>query len=348
MEKRRLVGHSLAGLLWLAPASIAAQAPQTATTAPGLADRLQGDIAPTHDPVIIREGDTYHVFSTGLGDGPDKILAHRTSRDLVHWDKAEPPLAALPAWAVREIPGASNAWAPDISYVGGRYRLYYSVSTFGSNRSAIGLLSSSTLDPTRAGYGWRDEGLVVMSTSTSDFNAIDPNLVVGRDGKQWLALGSFWSGLKMFALGETRRLRNAGGTPVSIARRMVPEGAPAPVEAPFVFEHAGWYWLIASYDYCCKGNASTYYTVIGRSKAVTGPYVGKDDSAMLRGGGTILLRADLPEKERFRGPGHAGHFRDVDGSDYLVYHAYDRDRKGAPTLRISRLRWRSDGWPVAE
>jgi arabinan endo-1,5-alpha-L-arabinosidase len=317
-------------------------------TSPTLNDRLQGDIAPTHDPVIIREGDTYHVYSTGLGDGPDRIIAHRVSRDLVHWTKAPAPLAALPDWAICAIPGATNAWAPDISRVGGRYRLYYSVSTFGSNRSAIGLLTSPTLDPARPGYGWRDEGLVVMSTRTDDYNAIDPNLVVARDGRQWLALGSFWSGLKLFALDPATGKPRAGTAPISIARRPAPAGAPAPVEAPFIIDHGGWYWLIASYDYCCKGNASTYYTVIGRARDVTGPYLGKDGSAMMRGGGTILLRADLPEKQRFRGPGHAGHLRDDDGTDYLVYHAYDREAKGAPTLRIARLRWGADGWPVAE
>ena len=70
-------------------------------------------------------------------------------------------------------------------------------------------------------------------------------------------------------------------------------------------------------------------------------------SSMLNGGGTILLRADLPEKERFRGPGHAGYMRDTDGTDLIVYHAYDKQANGAPTLRIAKLRWGADGWPVA-
>ncbi len=344
--------RSIALAAALAATTASAQMPPPdkapAKVAATLNDRLAGDIAPTHDPVIIREGDTYHVYSTGLGDGADRIIAHRVSRDLVHWEKAPTPLAALPDWATRAIPGAGNAWAPDISRVGGRYRLYYSISTFGSNRSAIGLLTSPTLDPAKPGYGWRDEGPVVMSNRSDDYNAIDPNFIAGRDGRHWLALGSFWSGLKLFALDPaTGKLLNADARPVSIARRPAPAGAPAPVEAPFIVDHGGWYWLIASYDYCCKGNASTYYTVVGRSRAVTGPYLGRDGSTMMAGGGTVLLRADLPEKERFRGPGHAGHFRDADGADYLVYHAYDRENKGTPTLRLVRLRWDADGWPTA-
>jgi arabinan endo-1,5-alpha-L-arabinosidase len=333
----------VAGAALLAAAGAGAQGPDTA------AIELQGEIAPVHDPVIIREGDTYHVYSTGLGNGPGGIIAHRISRDLIHWQKATPPLAALPDWARRAIPGATNAWAPDIARVNGRYRLYYSISTFGSNRSAIGLLTSATLDPAAPGYGWRDEGVVMMSDRADDYNAIDPNFIADRDGRHWLALGSFWTGLKLFALDPaTGKLRAGGEKPVSIARRPVPAGAPDAIEAPFVIDHRGWYWLVASYDYCCKGNASTYYTVIGRSRAVTGPYLGKDDSSMMAGGGTVLLRADLPEQQRYRGPGHAGHFRDADGTDYLVHHAYDRQNTGTPTLRLVRLRWGADGWPVAE
>ncbi|SDF19474.1 arabinan endo-1,5-alpha-L-arabinosidase [Sphingomonas carotinifaciens] len=313
-----------------------------------LNDRITGDIAPVHDPVIIREGGVVHVFSTGLGEGPDGIIAHRVSRDMIHWERAPAPLAALPAWAKTAIPGSGNAWAPDISFVDGRYRLYYAVSTFGSNRSAIGLLTTPTLDPAKPGYGWRDEGLVVMSTPADDFNAIDAAFIRDRQGRDWLSLGSFWSGLKLFALDrKTGKPADPKAKPIAIASRPAPAGAPAPVEAPYIFEHGGWYWLLASYDYCCKGNASTYYTVVARSKAITGPYLGKDGSAMLKGGGTILLRADLQEKGRFRGPGHPGHFRDTDGTDYVVYHAYDREAKGAPTLRIAPLRWGADGWPTA-
>jgi arabinan endo-1,5-alpha-L-arabinosidase len=328
-----------AALLTVTPATA-----QTPAKTPTLNDRLTGDLTPTHDPVIAREGGTYHVFSTG-----GRYIVSRTSPDLVHWTLGKPLIDRMPDWALQAVPGAKDMWAPDISFVNGRWRLYYSVSTFGSNRSAVGLFTSPTLDPAAPGYGWRDDGLVVMSTHDSDFNAIDPNLIVDRDGRQWLALGSFWTGLKLFALDpKTGKPADPNARPVSIARRPAPAGGPAPVEAPFVIDHGGYYWLIASYDYCCKGAQSTYYTVIGRSKAITGPYLGKDGSKMMEGGGTIFIRADLPEQDRFRGPGHAGVLHDKDGTDYVVYHAYDKTSQGAPTLRIAPIRWGADGWPHAE
>lgn len=339
---RMRTSFAVAALLALVTPASAQSAGEGAAT---LNSRLTGDLTPTHDPVIIREGDTYHVFSTGHGE---RLVETRSSPDLIHWTAGAPVFTALPAWAKQAIPGSNGMWAPDISFVDGRYRLYYSVSTFGSNRSAIGLATSPTLDPRAPGYGWRDEGLVVMSTAQDDFNAIDPNLIIDREGKHWLSLGSFWTGIKLFALDPKSGKPLATAKPFSIARRPAPAGGPAPVEAPFIIDHGGWYWLMVSYDYCCKGVNSSYYTVIGRSKAITGPYLGKDGSRLMEGGGTIFLRADLAEQQRWRGPGHAGWLHDRDGKDYVVYHAYDREKNGAPTLRLAPVRWGADGWPVAD
>lgn len=336
--------------LMLAAATLTLAAPvQAQVAAPPattLNARLTGDLAPTHDPVIAREGDTYYVFSTGHGK---RLVETRSSKDLVHWTAGAPVFTSLPAWAPQAVPGTGGLWAPDIQFVNGRWRLYYSVSTFGSNRSAIGLATNATLDPSSPAFHWRDEGLVVQSMPSDDFNAIDPNLVIDTEGRHWLALGSFWTGIKLFALDpKTGKLADAKAKPYAIARRPAPAGGPAPVEAPFIVPHGGFYYLFVSYDYCCKGVNSTYYTVVGRSAKITGPYLGKDGSALMEGGGTIFLRADLQEQQRFRGPGHAGWLHDKDGRDYVVYHAYDREKNGAPTLRIAPVRWGADGWPVAD
>ena len=303
---------------------------------------LTGNIAPVHDPAIIKAGDTYHLFTTGnLGDA-EGLIGWRTSTDLKSWTLREPVFGAIPEWAKAEVPGTRGLWAPDIIRVGDEFRLYYSVSTFGKNRSAIGLATTPTLDRDAPGFGWTDQGKVWESSASSDYNAIDPNIVIDRDGRHWMAFGSFWTGLKLIELDRATGKPLPDAALHSIARRR----SPGAVEAPFIIDRGGYYYLFASYDFCCRGAKSSYYPVVGRSKAVTGPYVDRDGKAMMDGGGLLVLHADLDDSKRFVGPGHNSILREGD-ADWIVYHAYDKRENGRPTLRIQRLGWTPDGWPVA-
>ena len=294
-------------------------------------------LATIHDPVLMQEDGAYYLYSTGSRDhGP--LRAHR-STDLANWTDLPAPFA-LPEWTTEAVPGARGAWAPDISRYDGGYRLYYSVSTFGSQISAMGLATSATLDPEAPDYAWTDHGPVVTSTRGDPYNAIDPNFVTDRDGRAWLSFGSFWGGLMLVELDPATGLRKPGAAINNIARR--PDNAENAIEAPFIFERDGWYYLLASFDRCCSGVESTYKTVIGRSQEITGPYVDQGGRSMLEGGGTIIASAE--PGDRFQGPGHPGHFRDSEGRDILVFHAYDANHDGRPTLRIAELVW-NEGWP---
>ena len=84
------------------------------------------------------------------------------------WAHSGAVFSSLPAWARRAVPGASGIWAPDVSWsaTAQRGRVYYAVSTFGSQTSAIGLASSPTLDPRTASYAWRDDGVVTTSNAS--------------------------------------------------------------------------------------------------------------------------------------------------------------------------------------
>ncbi|WP_240504589.1 arabinan endo-1,5-alpha-L-arabinosidase [Tsuneonella mangrovi] len=303
---------------------------------------LPHEYVSVHDPVMIREGNTYYVYSTTRG-GHGPLVAWK-SNDLAHWQRLPSPLANLPDWAREAVPDARGMWAPDITRVGGRYRLYYAVSRFGTRNSVIGLASSASLDPKSPHYGWRDDGPVLSSSDHDNFNAIDPNLVVDSNGRQWLAFGSFWSGLKIIELDPATGKPRSDASPISIAGRDAAHGHA--IEAALVIAHGKYHYLIASFDNCCRGVKSTYKLAVGRSEAVTGPYVDEQGVPMLDGGGTIILQAD--KDSRFRGPGHAGYFKDRDGAELLVYHAYDADRRGQSTLRIAKIVWDAQGWPVLE
>jgi arabinan endo-1,5-alpha-L-arabinosidase len=299
---------------------------------------LSGDLA-VHDPVVMRERDTFYVFSTG--NRRAGILPIRCSKDLYHWTHCGSVFEALPSWVTKEIPGARSAWAPDISRYNGRYHLYYSVSTFGKNDSAIGLATNRTLDPNSPDYHWVDEGLVVRShQGQDDWNAIDPQLVIQDERNVWLCWGSFWGGIMMRRIDpSTGKLSASDTTRYNLARRSRTSGQPGSIEAPFIVRHDKWWYLFASFDFCCRGVNSTYNVRVGRSKNVTGPYVDQAGVSMTEGGGTLVIEATTPN---WRGPGHEAVLQDISG-DYLLFHAYE-GKTGRSELKISTMVW-DNGWP---
>ncbi len=290
---------------------------------------------PVHDPVMIKEGNTYYLFCTGFG------ISMLSSTDMKNWKKEKPVFAVPPQWAVEAVPGyRGHTWAPDISYYNGKYYLYYSVSTFGKNNSCIGVAINKTLNPSSPDYKWEDMGKVIQSVSGKDrWNAIDPNLIVDENNVPWLSFGSFWSGLKLVKLNNDLKTLAQPELLISIAAR--PKNNEA-IEAPFIFKKDEYYYLFASWDYCCRGEKSDYKVVVGRSKQVAGPYLDKNSVTMTSNGGTLVLEGDA--KEWF-GAGHNAVYH-VDGKDYIVYHGYDALDKGRSKLLINELAWNNEGWPT--
>jgi len=324
------------GILAVGASSRSAENP-TAPAVPQMLP-LSGDLA-VHDPVIMRENDTFYVFATG--NRRAGVLPIRCSKDLYHWTRCGSVFDTLPEWATKEIPGARSAWAPDISRYRGKYHLYYSVSTFGKNNSAIGLATNRTLDPNRPDYKWVDEGLVVRShPGQDDWNAIDPQLVVQDEQNVWLCWGSFWGGIMMRRIDpQTGKLSTTDTTLHNLAKRPRAGGLQGSIEAPFIVRHDNSWYLFASFDFCCRGVNSTYNVRVGRARDVTGPYVDRAGVPMIEGGGTLVIEATTPN---WRGPGHEAVLQDISG-DYLVFHAYE-GKTGRSELKISTMAW-EDGWP---
>ncbi|HEX5890432.1 MAG TPA: arabinan endo-1,5-alpha-L-arabinosidase [Pyrinomonadaceae bacterium] len=298
--------------------------------------QIEGDIRQVHDPSIIKDGDTFYVFSTRAG------IAIRCSKDLVHWRLCGDVFAHLPEWAVKDVPRVRGLWAPDVSYFNGKYHLYYSVSTFGSNRSSIGLATNETLDVASEKYRWVDQGKIMSSEVSDDWNAIDPNVVFDEQAQPWLSFGSFWGGIKLRKLDPaTGRLSSQDQNLYSLAGRPRSSTLPGAIEAPHIIRKNNYYYLFVSFDFCCRGKDSTYNIRVGRSRRVTGPYVDRNGQPMLEGGGTLVIEGS----GRWVGPGHCSSLQEKDG-DRLVYHAYDTEWRGVATLRIALIRWDAEGWPT--
>jgi arabinan endo-1,5-alpha-L-arabinosidase len=305
---------------------------------------LTGELS-VHDPVIAKSGEAYFIFATGGRRGRGIIPIH-TSRDMRDWSRAGFVFDRLPDWVADEVPRARNAWAPDISFFNGKFHLYYSLSSFGVNDSAIGLATNVTLDPNDASYQWVDEGLVVRSRPREDdFNAIDPNLVIEDANNVWLSWGSFWGGIMMRRLDPHTGKLSAQDTTLhklaSRARQVEHQTPPqnGAIEAPFIVRRGNKWYLFVSWDFCCRGARSNYKVVVGRSPTVTGPYLDKEGKRLSDGGGSLILEAAT---DQWRGAGHPAVYHE-DGTDYLLFHAYSA-MNGRSRLHISTIAW-EDGWP---
>ncbi|MDT9682756.1 arabinan endo-1,5-alpha-L-arabinosidase [Streptomyces sp. TRM76323] len=283
---------------------------------------VTGDIG-VHDPSFVKRPDgSYLVAHTG-----DNITL-KTSTDRTAFRNAGAAFPGGAPWTTTYTAGGRNLWAPDLSYQNGRYYMYYSASTFGSNRSGIFLATS----PSGNAGTWTNHGLVIESRQSDDFNAIDPHLVVDDRGRWWLSFGSFWSGIKMIQIDPSTGKRT--GTALhSLAGR----GGGA-IEAPTIVKRGAYYYLYVSFDLCCRGAASTYRVMVGRSTSVTGPYHDRNGVPMTSGGGTEVLAG----QGSVHGPGHQDVFTDTD-SDILAYHYYADS--GASLLGINWLAYDSAGWP---
>jgi len=297
-----------------------------------------------HDPVMIRQDSVYYVFCTGFGI---TLLSSTNRKD---WHKEPPVFSKPPEWAVAAIPGfRGHIWAPDISYYNGKYYLYYAISAFGKNTSCIGLAVNKTLHTDSPDYKWEDLGKVIQSVPGRDmWNAIDPNLAMDEKGSPWLAFGSFWNGIKLVKLNDDRKTLARPETWYTIAARprnpILPDSVAgdAAIEAPFIYKKGAYFYLFVSFDYCCRGERSTYKMMVGRSERIEGPYLDRDGVAMTLGGGSVVLEGD----KNWNGVGHNA-VVNFDGSDYLVFHGYDANDKGRSKLRIEKLIWPGD-WPVVQ
>jgi hypothetical protein len=281
-----------------------------------------------HDPSrIIKQGTNYFVFWTGTR------IQEKTSTDLRNWTFVGDVFpGSLPSWTTNAVPGFTDQiWAPDVISLNGTNYLYYAVSTFGSQVSGIGLVTTTNLQS----GPWIDQGPVILSTNGSAYNCIDPCPLVDTNGTMWMSFGSFWNGIYLVQLDPTTGMRIS---PTSTTTRLAFNSS---IEGSFLYQRGGYYYLFVNWGTCCNGINSTYNIRVGRSTTVTGPYFDRKGVIMAANGGSMFLESTL----RFVGPGQAG-IMDDNGTNWFTYHYYDGTNGGTATLGLAQLNWSADGWPV--
>lgn len=287
-----------------------------------------GHTPPVHDPVMAMDGNTYYIYSTGMG------LSVMSSTDLENWTLCPSAFTAPPAWAIDSVKGyRGHTWAPDIVKVGDTYHLYYSCSTFGKNTSAIGHAWSKTLATNDTLSPWHDTGLVIVSKAERDnFNAIDPAVIIDSSGTPWMTFGSFWGGIQLIRLTDDMAHRDPNYPMRVLAARPHSKA----IEAPFIYSHGGWFYLFVSWDYCCRGALSNYKVVVGRSRHIDGPYLDRKGRDMAKGGGTLVYERDA----NFVAGGHCAAYT-FGGRDLFIGHGYTEHES---LLVMRDIKW-VKGWP---
>ena len=305
----------------------------------------------TPDPTALEapDGSGIYVFTTAPG------MNITRSKNLLDWERCGRVFQeAAPEWAKQMVPGTTAIWAPDVVFLNDKYHLYYSVSTFGGQRSVIGVATNTTLNPDAPNYQWKDQGLVLEShPDHTDYNAIDSALFVDDDGRVYLFWGSYWTGLKAVEVdaktGKPFKYKDGElkipSDYVAVACRASRQDTS--IEAPYIVKHGEYYYLFTSRGSCCDGERSTYHIAVGRATEPLGPYLDREGKRMDEGGGTVILSST----EKWKGTGHNGFFRtkNADGTqhDWLILAAYDIDRVRRGRLtQVRLLLWDDEGWPV--
>lgn len=292
---------------------------------------LRGQLA-VHDPVMIKQGDTYYVFSTGM--------AIRTSQNRINWMNAGSVFgkdSSQFGWWKNDIPEKIGLWAPDIHYSNGTYHLYYSVSAWMNFNSSIGYATNTTLNSKDPNYKWIDRGQVISFKNGGEgVNCIDPNIFIDTDRKKYLLYGSYKAGLRMVELDyKTGKLKTDKPELTTLTTALG--------EGVFLIKDANYYYIFASRGRCCAGNNSTYQIVIGRSKNIKGPYLNKQGESWVDNKYSVFLAGDSTEPGR----GHNGFFTEHD-TTFIVYHAYTRRANGASLLNIKVMYVDETGWPTMD
>ena len=281
---------------------------------------------PIHDPSrMVYDNGLWHIYATGTAG-----IDVKYSQDKVHWSQGTPILGSA---------ASTEYWAPDIwnGKINDKFYLFYSqpTSAFGTKGSRIGVIAMQSLDSVVR----LDLGDIIATSADTDYNTIDPcPYYDAAANRLWLSFGSWFGGIYLMELDPATPTRIVS-PPVRIAG-----GGGFGIEASYVHNRNGWFYLFANWDLCCRGGQSTYRIVVGRARNIYGPYLDNDGIDLRYGGGSVFLGGTADEI----GPGHFGFATNGD-SDAFTYHAYVPGSPPGPARLAERnIVWQPDGWPRPE
>ncbi|MCR4860190.1 MAG: family 43 glycosylhydrolase [Bacteroidales bacterium] len=257
------------------------------------------------DPSIVRDGSDYYMTHSSFDYNPGLVVWHST--DLVHW---EPVSYALQTYL-------GSVWAPDISRIGDRFYIYFTVH----GRGNWVVYADTPYGP------WSEPHDLHVGQ-------IDPCPAVAEDGSKWL----FLSG------GMRVRLTDDGLDTVPGTLEKVYAGWPIPedwvteglaLEGPKIRKVGPWWYFIAA-EGGTAGPPTSHLVAVARSKSVDGPWENSPYNPLVH---------TYHNTDRWWSRGHGSLIDTPDGRWYIVYHAYENGYYNLGRQTLLEPVWLDDqGW----
>ncbi|MES2876045.1 MAG: phage tail tip lysozyme [Patescibacteria group bacterium] len=269
------------------------------------------------DPSVVQGSDgTYYVYATG------GVLLK--SKDLVNWEKISDN------WKMSGAPNEADGaqWAPDVTKVGEKYILTYTIPTGTPEHPAGGDPQIAYAVGDDAGGPFTYKGKLSLPYPFS----IDSHIFIDDDSKVWL----FWGGgvinvVELTFSGD--RLQTTGQSKALLSKGAV--GSPATIEGAWVVKRGQWYYLMYSQGrYDINNGTPEYRVLVARSDKVNGDYQPNNSmKPILEGKAPIVY------------PGHHSVATDSSGTDWMIYHGYFNGNRNTRSMMIDRITY-DTGWPV--
>ncbi|MEN8157417.1 MAG: glycoside hydrolase family 43 protein [Bacteroidota bacterium] len=288
------------------------------------------------DPSILRVNDDYYIATSTFMWFPGVQIHH--SKDLVNWRLLTHPLTRTSQLNMDGARSSEGVWAPCLSWSNGKfYLIYTNVKTWEGNTKGTNNDTHNYLVTAENIEGPWSEPIYMNSSG------FDPSLFHDDDGKKWF-LNMEWDsreGKERFAGILLQEYSEEEQKLVGEAVNIYPGSGLGATEAPHLYRHNGYYYLIVAEG----GTEYWHAVVVARSKNIAGPYESDPNGAVI----TARNKPDLYLQKA----GH-GSLVETQNGELYVAHLVGRPLqvKEEPVRRcilgretaIQKMQWTEDGW----
>lgn len=272
------------------------------------------------DPSVIRVGDDYYMVNSTFQYFPAIPISH--SKDMVHWHIIGHAITNSEYLDISDIKDSHGIWAPDISYIDGKFYIFATLRLNG-----IGKRDNNVLRRQLMVCSDKPEG-PYSKPAWLEVDSIDPSHFVDDDGKHYMIISPAAQVVPISddcteVIGEQRTAWNGTG-------ERCPEG-------PHIMKKDGKYYAIVAEG----GTGYGHGINIARADELFGNYEPSPYNPVMR---------QFDKTAPIQRTGH-GKLVQTQNGDWWMYYLMGRPNHGNYTTigresGMDPVRWTEDGWFV--